>query len=119
MYKNILDSSYTQVRSKFSQFESINSIRKVITFKNDNSLDTFSKLSDIIVYYDVISDSTPLLLVERIKRTDVNIFLMKIAVKKLNKLLDGYVASIKKSSDKIFVDIVVVKSNIYNSIVEV
>lgn len=118
MYKNILSSSYTQIRQKYQKFESINSVRKIITFKNDETLDSYSRLSDVVVYYDVISDSTPLLLVERLQRCDVRMFHLKMVVRKLNKELIGYVASVEQSDDNTFVDIVVVKSNIYNSLSE-
>lgn len=118
MYNEILKLTYTEAIRAFPQFESVNSMRKVITFKNDSSLDTYSSKSDIIVYYDIVSDSTPLLLIERLQKKGVNSFTLNKAMSKLNKSLHGYVAVTQVSDDKQFVDIVVVKDNIYKSITE-
>ena len=118
MYSKILKLTYTEAVKAFPQFESVNSIRKVITFKNDSSLSTYSSKSDVIVYYDIVSDSAPLLLIERLKRSDVKLFSLNKAVKKLNKLLSDHVAVTRVSDDKMYVDIVVVKNNIYKSVTE-
>lgn len=117
MYSDILYLSYTQVRKKFPEFESISSIRKVITFKNSNELDTYANDSDIIAYYDVVEDSTPLLLVERQLKSKVKTSKIKRAVKEFNKNNAAvYIASFNMSNNKKYVDITVVKRNIYESL---
>ncbi|MCI9050337.1 MAG: hypothetical protein HFI05_00195 [Lachnospiraceae bacterium] len=119
MYKDILCLSYTQVRKKFPEFESINSVRKVVTFKNTYELDTYANDSDIIAYYDVIGDSTPLLLIERQLKSKVRISKIKLIIKRFNKENKEYIASFHISNNKKYIDITIVKRNIYESLMEV
>ena len=119
MYKDILCLSYTQVMKKFPEFESINSVRKVVTFKNTYELDTYANDSDIIAYYDVIGDSTPLLLIERQLKSKVRISKIKLIIKRFNKENKEYIASFHISNNKKYIDITIVKRNIYESLMEV
>lgn len=116
-YQEILKLTYSEVRARFPHIEGSSHTRKVITMKNTPELPTFVDGSDIVVYYDVINES-PLLLVERIPKDKVKRWGLKRKVKKISIQLEGYVATVTTSKDKMFYDINVIKTNIYENLEE-
>lgn len=113
MYKDVLNLSYSQCREVYPQFVSIDKANKVIAMKNGNDIDSISNESDILVYYDIIVDSKPLMLVERISCKDKSVGEVEQIVEKERVFIPNYHFNITVSEDKCFVDVVLMDRNVY------
>lgn len=118
LFKEIFNLTYSEARERYPEFETKSKTRKAITMKNGVNIDSVSNNSDILVYYDMLQDSAPLLLVERIPKSEAGWWKMRKVVKYINDDIDGYKASMQKSSDKKYVDLIVIKENIVSAIEE-
>jgi len=116
MYDVIMDTTYSKAREKYEQFVDTDSAKRIIAIKNSASISSLSDTSDIIIYYSVIEDSTPLLAVERMDKSEVKMWRVRRVVKKVNRENQHYKAAWSISDDKKYVDIIVVKRSIYESL---
>lgn len=116
MYSGLLNVLYSEARDVFKAYIGNDSAKRIITLKNIDSLDTLSNNSDILLYYNVLQNSTPLLLVERMSRKEARKVHAKREVRKMKHSLHNYVANYKVSDDKKFVDIIVMKGNVYENL---
>lgn len=116
MYSDILGATYSQVSHRFQQFVSTDVFKRVITLRNTDNIDSYSNDSDIVIYYSVIKDASPLLVVERLEKYECKFSAVKRFVKKLNKELIGYIANYQISKNKQYIDIILVKDNLYENL---
>jgi len=100
----------------FPDYESISNSRKVVALVNNGDLDSYAKDSDIVVYYDIVTDSNPLVLVERLDSVSYKFADVKKALDNERKVINGYSVTVTKSSDSRFIDIVLTMSNIYEAL---
>lgn len=125
MYNEVLSYTYLEAREVYPQFTSMSKERKIVSMKNEGLIDSFTNDSDIIVYYDMIEDSPPLLLIERLclKESGIckgffNRGKLQWKVRKFHKEITDYYISLEKSKLGNYLDIIVVKKNIIDNIQE-
>lgn len=111
----MLSLTYSQAVEEYPA-TGISTARKAITIRNTESVESISNGSDIIVYYDLVSDSTPLLLVERINVTEIDLDDLHQQARQLDDALEGYVVQVVDCDNPDYYDVVVVKRNIYASV---
>ena len=117
MYKEIVESSYDELRSKYPKFESISREQKIIAMYNSNNLDTYSNNSDIVVYYDCTEPTKPLLIVERVADDEIeSLESLNEFIKRAQADVPGYHVFYNIVEDKEYFDITIVKCNIYDSL---
>lgn len=118
LYDDIIDLTFAEVRSKFTNFDSVSSANKVIVFSNCPEVGSFSDESDIIVQFDFINNKV-MYISERIPIHEVKGFFnkkkLKIKVREFNILRNDFLATYNYSSNKKYVDLVVVKKTIVDS----
>ena len=121
MYSNILNVKFSEIREKFRKFDSVDVGKRIITLTNLEELDTVSDDSDIIVYYNVMGDTTPVMLVERIMVSSIKEKQIGEYVETFNRENGEYVASIKKTKlgskpTESYLDILVVRKRVYENL---
>ena len=62
MFDSILNASYEEARQRFSKFLFVDTLQRRISVKGDGISDSLSKDSDIIIYYSLVGDNKPLLI---------------------------------------------------------
>lgn len=115
-YQELVQLNFTDASRRFQKIESISQTRRVIATKSTEELPTYMVGSDLVLYYDVLSDSEPLLVVERIPRKTASVWKIKRSTKRWDKHIPNYVITVNKSQDGLFTDICLVKSNIYTNL---
>lgn len=115
-YQELVQLNFTDASRRFQKIESISQTRRVIATKSTEELPTYMVGSDLVLYYDVLSDSEPLLVVERIPRKTASVWKIKRLTKRWDKHIPNYVITVNKSQDGLFTDICLVKSNIYTNL---
>lgn len=113
MYSDLVNTPYSQARVKFPQYVGADSAKRIISLKNTPDIDSYSSESDLVLFYSVIEDSTPLLIVERLQRKLIRLHKLKKYIKKLQRELEDYNATVQISADRKFIDIVLLKKNVY------
>lgn len=121
MYSNILNVKFSEIREKFRKFDSVDVGKRIITLTNLEELDTVSDDSDIIVYYNVMGNTTPVMLVERIMVSSIKEKQIGEYVETFNRENGEYVASIKKTKlgskpTESYLDILVVRKRVYENL---
>lgn len=117
MYDGILNCNYKELREKYPMPNSFSNGRKAVSLKNAEDIDSFSNKSDILVYYDLVDESTPLMIVERVPDEEFSsVEELEAMVDRLNNEISGYVVRYSVAEDKEFVDITLVKKNIYDAL---
>lgn len=120
MYSNILNVKFSEIRKKFVKFDSVDAGKRIITLTNLEGLDTVSNDSDIIVYYNVMENTTPVMLVERVSTVTVQEKQVRAMAELFNQENKEYVASVKrvkktkKAGD--YLDILVVRRRVYENL---
>lgn len=113
MYSTILETPYSKAREKFTRFDGVDSVRHILTVKSAYvSRDAISEDSDIIIYYSMVNDTTPLVVIERMRKEEAKRLMIKKVVKSLKKEIKGYMVNISTEHND-YVDVVLVKNNIY------
>ena len=115
-FKKILSLTYSEARAQYPVAGNVCAARRIITFRNDTNVDSLSSESDVVVYYDVVTESTPLLLVERIKRSEMTFEEVLKYTRQIQEELDDYVIQAVECSNIDYIDIVIVKKNIVENI---
>jgi len=117
MYSNIINVRFSEVREKFPGFHGLDKAKRIFTLMNVGGLDTFEDNSDVIVFYNVMEDSTPILVIERVENKAGQVKKAKDAVMKFNKAVTGYIAEVQpvKKTDPYF-DIKVVRRSLHDQI---
>lgn len=121
MYSNILNVKFSEIREKFKKFDSLDVGKRIITLTNMKELDTVSDDSDVIVYYNVMGDTTPVMLIERIKMSSIKEKQLRKDIETFNKESGEYIANIirvKKESKQAedYLDILVVRERVYENL---
>ena len=116
MYEKLLSLTYKECREMFPEYESISNSRKVVALVNNGNLDSYAKNSDIVIYYDIVTDSSPLVLVERLDSISHKFVDVKKVLDKESKSIKGYSVTVSKSSDNRFIDVVLTMRNIYEAL---
>jgi hypothetical protein len=89
----------------------------MIAMLNGNTLNTYSNNSDILVYFDIINPDRPLLVVERVDDSEFeSVEALKKFIDDVNNEVEEYVASYNIVEDKNYVDITLVRNNVYDAI---
>jgi len=118
LYEDIVSCSFKELREKFPQFNSCSNGRKSIALKNIQELNTIGENSDILVYYDIVDSTEPLLITERLDETEIGSESdLQSIIDKFNAESVDYVATLSKVDGKAYFDVNVVKKNIYESVV--
>ena len=118
MYQDILNMTYNQCRETYPNFKSISRAKKMISMKNDSSIDSYSDDSDIIVMYDMVDDSKPLVLDERLDAKGYRLSEVRAHIGKVERELEDYCAVVVLSDDKKFIDIVLTLKSIYQALLK-
>lgn len=118
MYKGILEMSMSSLLQREDLTYEINRLKGIITFRATSDLDAFSDKSNVIVYYSVLEDSKPLLLVERIPVNVMSIKALKRRVRRCSEdsSMLNYMITIDKSEDKDYIDVVFIVKNVYTNL---
>lgn len=115
MYRDLLTMSYEEAREREDLQFTVNTTRKIITFTNTPELNCYGESSDVMVYYDVINNGPPLLVVERISKCECKYRRLKREVCKIKKQVEscGYVINVSASPTGGYYDIILVNKNVY------
>ncbi len=117
MYEKILTTIFSDFRKVFPE-AGVNYTTKICTLHNCDRAGIVQVESDIIVFYDCLEDSTPLLVIERIDDEALedlgDIDGLEALIKDIEKELDGYVIAYNIVENKEYVDVTIVKNNVYN-----
>lgn len=120
MYSKILNVKYSEIRERFVKFDAVDIGKRIITLSNLEYLDTVSNDSDIVVYYNVMGDTTPIMLVERLDASTVQERKVKVLVGQFNSENGEYVATLRKvKKDKgmgSYLDVTVVRRRVYENL---
>lgn len=120
MYSKILNVKYSEIRERFVKFDAVDIGKRIITLSNLEYLDTVSNDSDIVVYYNVMGDTTPIMLVERLDASTVQERKVKALVGQFNSENGEYVAALRKvKKDKgmgSYLDVTVVRRRVYENL---
>ena len=120
MYDLILRNRYSEAVRIFSGKCNVDSVRRTLTLTDCVNAQGYSNTSEIIVWYDAITqNSKPLLLVERIAVEDVKLEDIKRAIAEFNDVVVGYVGIVRAHVDAGYVDITVVNENVYESMLSI
>ncbi len=117
MYSNIINVKFSEVREKFPGFQGIDKVKRIFTLANVEGLDTFADSSDVIVFYNVMEDSTPILVIERVENKAGQARKAKAAAVEFNEAGTGYIAEVqwpKKTAP--YFDIKVVRRPLHEQI---
>lgn len=116
MYEEIITRTYDELREAYPEAASVFPESKMIAMLNGNTLNTYSNNSDILVYFDIINPDRPLLVVERVDDSEFeSVEALKKFIDNVNNEVEEYVASYNIVEDKNYVDITLVRNNVYDA----
>lgn len=119
MYSNILNVKYSEIRKQFKKFDTVDIEKRVLTLTNLPYLDTVSEDSDVIVYYNVMGNTTPIMLVERIPYTKGLEREARRRLREFSEKNSEYVAKVRLGEKRSkWFDIIVVRGTVYESLGE-
>ena len=111
--RQLLSFTYEEMRKEVSDVEAFSTARKSIIIRS-KGIDSFGDDSDIVVCYDLLDDSVPLLLVERINKKDISLRKLKRRVRRLQSDFEDYIVEVVTTNSPLYYDVLVLKKNIYN-----
>lgn len=115
MYEQILGVRWSEVRTeKYFGYVAIDPVKRIITIRNNCTVDSFSDSSDIVVYYNMLEDSYPILVVERVAKKSCSKRKFKAAMKKLRQEMSEY--RLLQSEYDEYYDIVLIKDSLFISL---
>ena len=107
MFSEIVNYKYSEVKRKYHNIKSMDNVSKVITMNNCD--DSYSNQSDILIYFDVVTEEL-LTIVERLEKTTVNMSELQGKVDEFNSQHVNYVASINENEE--YVDLTVIHNSL-------
>lgn len=118
MYEDILNCSYVELRDKYSEKGHTNA-QKIITLKNDGSLGTLFKDSEVLVYFDAVDGNQSLLMVERVNVDELDsIDEFENRLTEFNQQSEQFEANYNVSEDESYVDVIVMRKGLLHSSVD-
>lgn len=114
MYKDIIGLSFSEMKQKYPDIKMSEEVSKVITITNRDNVDTYSNKSDVLLFYDVITEEL-LTIAERLHKDDYRAekqekCSVEEAVAAFNEQQSDYQATTGVSGD--YVDITVVHKHL-------
>lgn len=109
MFSEIVNYKYSEVKRKYHNIKSMDNVSKVITMNNCDDIDSYSNQSDILIYFDVVTEEL-LTIVERLEKTTVNMSELHGKVDEFNSQHVNYVASINENEE--YVDLTVIHNSL-------
>ena len=115
MYDELLSVKFSVVRQKLNCLDSVDKVKRVFTISRVRGFETLSEDSDIILIYNVMGDTTPIILIERVAIYDGCLEMIK---KKLEGFVNTeYYAEIEDYECKRdFIDVVLIRRSLYESL---
>lgn len=110
VYNRLLKTTFMEMTTEYDGVTSVNFSRRVVNVNGLEENDTLGTKSEVIIFYDLLGDASPLLLIERISTDDVPYRVAKKFVKNFRDVKD-YRAVIYKVSNSEY-DVIVVKDSI-------
>lgn len=118
LFNQLVSLTYNEARETYPEFEDLNRVERTIVMHNSAKIDSMSNNSDIIVYYDIVENSKPLLIIERIPQAEYSLKALKMKIKQINESISGYKVVLSTKKSKGYYDVLVVAQSIYSSICE-
>lgn len=113
-FKKLLSMSFNTVLEQYDDVIQVDSARHIVNIKGSYMNDSFSDDSMVVVFYNIIGDEKPLLVIERVKAKQWRKLTFRKRVRETKNSIKGeYVVSIGKTK-RGFVDIILTKRSIYD-----
>ena len=113
MYDKILGTKFSEARVKLGCFDSVDKVKRVFTLSNTGDFDTCFPDSDVIVIFNVMGDTTPIIVVERVRYSESALKEAYAALERFNN--DDYYAEVEDYAGlRDFVDIVLIRRRLYD-----
>ena len=109
MFSEIVNYKYSEVKRNYHNIKIMDNVSKVITMNNCDDIDSYSNQSDILIYFDVVTEEL-LTIVERLEKTTVNMSELQGKVDEFNSQHVNYVASINENEE--YVDLTVIHNSL-------
>lgn len=115
-FNKLLKEKFSDVAEEYEGVVDVHTAQKIVVIKGKGTNDTISDSSDVLVYYDVVGDSRPLIVIERISGAEITRCKVKRAVRRLNRELRGrYTVTLKRAGNNYY-DVILVKTSIADAL---
>lgn len=115
MIYDFLRLSFDETVAKYPETDCLDRTRKALAYTEGNTLDSLSDNSDLLLYYDCVQPTVPLMVVERLSDEEVvSTEVLEHFAEALNRLYSDYVFYYNILEDKEYVDFSAVRRNVYD-----
>lgn len=115
-FKKLLGMPFNSVAEEYEGVIQVDSMRHIINIKGISLNDSLSNNSDVIVFYDIVGDGQPLMVIERIDTKQWKSLALRKRVREMKEFVkEKFVVTVVRNK-KGFVDITLIKRSVYDKL---